>query len=93
MSWGWIAFLAGVGVGAVFSYWGFLAPPLMEAVVWVVRKAEGAFVNHSGSGDNLGALGLGSALIWTVIGLAGVLVGLTLRQILRRRLPPWKSAG
>jgi cell division protein FtsX len=83
VSFGWWFFVGCITVGAVFGLKGLFLPLAGIPALWIWRDITGDFVNRSGSGDNLAALGMLSAFIWLVVGVLGVTIGLALRALAR----------
>jgi hypothetical protein len=83
---GWIILVIGITAGVLFGRWGLLVPGLAELAWWVGGDVSGAWENHSGNGDNLGAVGFRAAVVGGLIGTLGVLAGMAIRAALQRRL-------
>jgi hypothetical protein len=82
---GWTIFLIGIGSGIALGARGLLIPILVEVVWWVASGViRGHFFEHSGAGDNVGAVLLVACLAGVVIGGIGVLVGGGLRMVGRK---------
>jgi hypothetical protein len=80
MNWaGWVLIGISVTGGYLVRAWAFPLPVLYVGGWYLARSSGGAFGNHSGSGDNLAALGFYSAAIWCVIGVFLVLAGIAIR--------------
>jgi hypothetical protein len=79
MNTGWLMFFGGIGAGLAFKKWAAALAFAIASGWWIIRDAEGRFVNHSGNGENFGAEALLTATGFCVIGWLGVLVGIILR--------------
>lgn len=82
---GWILLGLSAAAGAVFGARALPVPVIYVAGFYMARGGEGAFTNHSGSGDNLAALGFLSAAIWCAIGVLAFGVGVLGRTLVQKR--------
>jgi hypothetical protein len=85
---GWAIFSICIASGLLLGAKGFALPALGVPGWWMYRDSTGAFVNHSGSGDNLAAVSLASTAQWLMIGLGGVTIGFGLRTLAVRLRRP-----
>lgn len=84
----WIPITISVAGGVIWKARALPLPILYVAALFLVKRSEGAFVNHSGNGDNLEAVAIAGSVVGCVIGLALVCVGWILRVAADHRRGP-----
>jgi hypothetical protein len=75
----WIPITISVAGGVIWKSRALPLPILYVAALFLVKRSEGAFVNHSGNGDNLEAVAIAGSVVGCAIGLSLVCVGWILR--------------
>jgi hypothetical protein len=73
-----------IASGAIFGVKALAFPLLAAPGWWIVRDLSGAFVNHSGNGDNFGAEAMLVSMSAFTFGVVGVMIGVGLRRLVRR---------
>jgi hypothetical protein len=91
LSLGWWLSIACVAAGLSLGAKGLFLPLIGVPALWIEQDSTGAFLNHSGNGDNVAAIAMFGAIVLLVVCVVGVMLGAGLRLLTRRVREAYRS--